>query len=157
MSQDTINIILAIIGVSSPLLLFAQFLLNKYFSRGKDKTEYSGELLKLANDATEALRKTREELNTLEDSHEQTLLEVREANEATIKSIRTEYDARHQRLKSRILDLENIQKVYKISFDLLTHPNVEVKNIQATAVDDVTASQKLKAIDLNPPSSESHS
>jgi hypothetical protein len=153
MPQETINIILAIL---TPLFLFAQFLLTKYFSRGKDTAEYSGELLKLANDATEALRKAREELNIMEDIHEKTLMQVREANEATIKSIRTEYDARHQRLKARILDLENVQRIYKISFDLLTHPNIEVKNITATSVDDTTASQKLRAVDLNPPSSESH-
>ena len=145
MTQEQINIALAILIPTIPLI---QYLLTKYFSRGKDKTEYSRELLKLANDATEALRRTREELITSEDEHENTLTAVRNANEATIQSIRTEYDARHMRLKARILDLENVQKIYKISFDLLTHPNVEVKNISAKAMDDVTASQKMKAISL---------
>jgi len=136
MSQETINILLA---TMTPLLLFVQFLLNKYFSRRKDKTEYSTELLKLANDATEALHKSREEQIATEEINEQTINAIRYEHETAIKSIRTEYDARHSRLKSRILDLENIQKIYKITFDLLTHPNVEIKNMSATAVDNPTA------------------
>lgn len=36
--------------------------------------------------------------------------------------------------------------MYTIKFDLITHPNVEIRNVEATKRDDVSASQKLRAI-----------
>lgn len=143
MSQEKLNVILVILPIAIP---FIQFLLSKYFSRKKDTTEYSSDLLKIANDATEALRKSREDQIKSEDAYEKTIDTIRQEHAAALASIRNEYDARHERLKARITELEKVQKIYAIQFDLVTHPNLEVRNVSARAMDDVTASQKMKAI-----------
>lgn len=143
MSQESINIILALLPFIMPVI---SFMLQKYFSKNKDTVEYSSDLLKIANDATEALRKAREELNATQESHEHTVDTIRLEHKAAMDSLRTEYDSRHLRLKSRIEELEKVQKIYAIQFDLVTHPNVEIRNIQARAMDEMTESQKLKAI-----------
>lgn len=143
MTQEQINVILVILPIAIP---FLQFLLNKYFSKSKDTVEYSSDLLKIANEATETLRKDREERTKSEEAYEKTIASIRKEHDAAVASIRQEYDSRHERLKSRILELERIQKVYAINFDLVTHPHVEIKNMQARAMDDVSASQKIKAI-----------
>lgn len=152
MTQEQINILLASMTVLMPIV---QFLLGKFFSKGKDTAEYSSELLKIANDATEALRKAREEQTTSEANYEKTINSIRAAHSADIASIRNEYDARHERLKSRITELEKVQKIYAIQFDLVTHPNLEVRNISARAMDDMSASQKLRAITPEQPKSDS--
>lgn len=148
MTQDQLNVILVILPIAIP---FIQFLLTKYFGRGKDRTEYSSDLLEIANSATEALRKAREDQTKSEESYEKTIDTIRQEHAAAMASIRNEYDARHERLKSRILELEKVQKIYAIQFDLVTHPNLEVRNISARAMDDVTASQKMKAISAKKP------
>jgi vacuolar-type H+-ATPase subunit I/STV1 len=143
MTQEQINVILVLLPITIP---FVQFLLTKYFSKPKDTAEYSSDLLKITNDATEALRKARDELNAVEEASEKTIAAIRREHEAAIASIRQEYDGRHERLKARILELERVQKVYAIQFDLVTHPNVEIRNMTARSMDDVSASQKIKAI-----------
>lgn len=143
MTQEQINVVLIILPIAIP---FIQFLLTKYFAKSKDTAEYSSDLLKITNDATEALRKDREERTKSEEAYEKTIASIRKEHDSALLSIRQEYDARHERLKSRIVELERVQKVYAISFDLLTHPNVEIRNMQARAMDDVSASQKIKAI-----------
>lgn len=143
MTQEQINVVLVILPIAIP---FIQFLLNKYFSKNKDTVEYSSDLLKIANEATETLRKDREERTKAEESYEKVIASIRKEHDAAVTSIRQEYDGRHERLKARIAELERVQKVYAISFDLLTHPNVEIRNMQARAMDDVSASQKMKAI-----------
>lgn len=143
MTQEQINVILVILPIAIP---FVQFLLTKYFSKSKDTAEYSSDLLKIANDAAEALRKARGEQIQSEEAYEKTINAIRQEHVAAIASMRNEYDARHERLKSRITELEKVQKIYAIQFDLVTHPNLEVRNISARAMDDLTASQKLKSI-----------
>lgn len=143
MTQERLNIILVILPIAIP---FIQFLLTKYFSKNKDTTEYSSDLLKIANDATDALRKSREDQIKSEDAYEKTIDTIRQEHAAALASIRNEYDARHERLKARITELEKVQKIYAVQFDLVTHPNLEIRNVSARAMDDVTASQKMKAI-----------
>jgi hypothetical protein len=143
MNQDQLNIILVILPIAIP---FIQFLLTKYFGKNKDATEYGSDLLQIANNATDALRKAREDLTKSEDAYEKTIDTIRQEHAAALASIRNEYDARHERLKSRIVELEKVQKIYAIQFDLVTHPNLEVRNVSARAMDDVTASQKMKTI-----------
>lgn len=148
MSQDTINIILGLLALLMPMV---SIILQKVLNQKKDKGDYSSDLLQIANDATDALRKAREEITATQDAYERTVDAMRKEHEAAITAIRTDYDGRHQRLKARIEELEKVQKIYAIQFDLVTHPNIEIRNIQARAMDDVTASQKLKAIQLPDP------
>ena len=143
MSQTTINLLLGLLVALMPVITIA---VQKLLSRNKDKGDYSSDLLQIANDATDALRKAREEITATQDTYEKTVDAMRNEHNATITAIRTDYDGRHQRLKTRIEELEKVQKIYAIQFDLVTHPNVEIRNIQARAMDDAAASQKMKAI-----------
>lgn len=143
MTQDQFTFWLALAALIVP---FARDILQKAFSKKKDTVEYSSDLLEIANQATEALRKAREEQTKSEEQYEKTISVIRQEHTAAIASIRNEYDARHERLKNRITELEKVQKIYAIQFDLVTHPNLEVRNISARAMDDVNASQKMRAI-----------
>lgn len=143
MTQEQLNIVLAIWAVAAPIITI---LVQKYFSKNKDSADYGSDLLEMLNQATEALKKSREETNHLEDSYEKTISTIRQEHTASMASIRSEYDGRINRLKSRVLELESVQKIYEIKFDLVTHPNVEVKNVSAKAMDDLSASQKIRAI-----------
>ena len=143
MTQEQINLLLAGLTILMPVF---NYLLQKYFARNKDTVEYSSDLLKVANDAADALRKTREDMTKSEENYEKTIQSMQQAHEASIQAIRSEYDGRHERLKARIADLERVTKIYAIQFDLVTAPNVEIRNIQARAMDDLSASQKLKTI-----------
>lgn len=143
MTQEQINVLLGAMTIAVP---FLQFLLGKYFNQKKDSAEYGQDLLQIANDATDQLRKAREELSSTEDRYESVIKSLRDEYEAVIKSIRAEGDARHESLKNRIAELERVTKMYTIKFDLITHPNVEIKNVEAKPRDDVSASQKLRAI-----------
>lgn len=146
MTQEQINLLLAAMTVLSPVLMK---LLDKFFSQKKENTEYSSDLLEITNQATEALRKAREEKTATEEAYEKTITAIRQEHKAAMESMRSEYDGRIDRLKGRVTELEKVQKIYAIQFDLVTHPNVEVRNISARAMDDVTASQKLKAITID--------
>lgn len=128
MPQEHINLLLALFTVSIP---FVQFLLNKFFGRKMDSAQYSDHLFKLATEATEQLRKARDEINSMEEQYDK-----------TIELIRIEHNTRIDRLKNRVAELETITRVYKVTFDLVTHPNVEIKNPNVEAMDDVSASQK---------------
>ena len=150
MTQEYTNVMLAVLAIIMPAITL---LLQRIVSRRKDTADYSSDLLKIANDAAEALRKAREELTLTQDTNDQTIDTIRAEHEAAMKSLRAEYDGRHGRLKARIEELEKVQKIYAIQFDLVTHPNVEIRNMTARAMDDVTASQKMKAIQ-QPPTDE---
>jgi hypothetical protein len=143
MSQEQINVLLAALTITVPIV---QFLLNKFFSHKKDNAEYGQDLLQIANDATEQLRKTRDDLTKTEDRYEEVIKSIRSEYQAVIKTMTIEADARHEGLKSRIAELERVTKMYTIKFDLITHPNVEIRNVEAKPRDDVSASQKLRAI-----------
>lgn len=143
MTQEQLNVLLAVWAVAAPIITI---LVQKYFSKDKDTADYGADLLEMLNQATEALKKAREEKTTQEEQYERTLTTIRQEHTAAIASIRSEYDGRHERLKSRISELENLQRIYEIRFDLVTHPNLEVRNVNAKAKDDLTDSQKLKAI-----------
>lgn len=143
MSQEKLNVILVILPIAIP---FVQFLLQKFFSRKKDSTEYGSDLLELLNSATDALRKSREENTTLEVGYEKTITTVRQEHKAAMDSMRSEYDGRIGRLRNRVEELEKVQRIYEIQFNLITHPNVEIRDVRAKAMDDVTASQKMKTI-----------
>jgi len=149
-TQEYTNVMLAVLAIIMPAITL---LLQRIVSRRKDTADYSSDLLKIANDAAEALRKAREELTLTQDTNDQTIDTIRAEHEAAMKSLRAEYDGRHGRLKARIEELEKVQKIYAIQFDLVTHPNVEIRNMTARAMDDVTASQKMKAIQ-QPPTDE---
>lgn len=142
MPQETTNMLLAVLAIVMPALTL---FLQKLLSRRKDVADYSSDLLQIANDAAEALRKAREELTATQESYEHTIDAIRLEHEASMRSMRAEYDGRHSRLKARIEELEKVQKIYAIQFDLVTHPNVEIKNIQARALEDLTESQKVRA------------
>lgn len=142
MTSEQLNVVLAVWAFASPIVTL---LLQKYFSRNKDSTEYSSDLLEIANASTEALKKARGEVTELEEQHEKTLSSIRDEHTAAFASMRSEYDGRINRLKSRVAELEQVQKIYRITFDLLTHPNVRVENMQARAVDNLTDTGKLKA------------
>lgn len=146
MSQEQINFILAItslLGVFSPIL--TRFL-DKLFSKGKDKLDYSGDMLDLLNRTTDALKQAREDLRKSEAEYEKTVEAMRTSHDASLDALRQELSARINRQKARIEDLENVKRVYTIQFDLVTHPNIEVMNVKARAMDDVSASQKVQAI-----------
>lgn len=146
MTQEQINLVLAItalLGVFSPMIM--KFL-DKAFSRGKDKVEYSSDLLELVNSTTEALRKSREDLSKSQEEYDKTVEAMRQGHDASLEAIRVELNGRINRQKARIEDLENIRRVYTITFDLVTHPNAEIRNMQVKPMDDVSASQKMKAI-----------
>jgi hypothetical protein len=150
-NQEYTNVMLAVLAIVMPAITL---LLQRIVSRRKDTAEYSSDLLKIANDAAEALRKAREELTLTQDTNDKTIDTIRAEHEAAMKSLRAEYDGRHGRLKARIEELEKVQKIYAIQFDLVTHPNVEIRNMTARAMDDVTASQKIKAIQQATPTDE---
>lgn len=143
MTQDQINVILVILPITIP---FIQFLLNKYFGRGKDKAEYSSDLLQIANDATEQLRKAREDVVETEERYQGVIDSIRKESEASLHSMREESAAKIKGLEGRIQDLERVTKLYNIRFDLITHPNIEIRNVEVKPMDDLSASQKLKAI-----------
>lgn len=146
MSQEQINLVLAItslLGVFSPIIMR---LLEKYFSKNKDKLDYSGDLLDLVNRTTDALKKAKDDLQTSEEAYEKTIEAMRTSHDSSLEALRQELSARINRQKARIEDLENIKRVYSIQFDLVTHPSVEVRNLKAKALDDVSASQKVQAI-----------
>jgi vacuolar-type H+-ATPase subunit I/STV1 len=143
MTQEQLNVLLAVWAVAAPIITLV---VQKYFSKNRDNADYGSDLLNMLNQATESLKKSREEKTATEEQYEKTLTAVRQEHSAAIASVRSEYDGRIDRLKSRVLELENVQRIYEIKFDLVTHPNVEVKNVSAKAMDDVTASQKMKAI-----------
>ncbi len=144
MTQEQINILLAFMTVVGMPIL--SFLIPKWLNRHKDKSDYSGDLLELANRATEALKKAREDLTASEAEYEKTIDVQREAHTAALEAVRVELNARINRQKARIEELEQVTKIYKVSFDLVTHPNIEIKNPEVRALDDVTASQKIRAI-----------
>lgn len=147
MEQEQINALLAFLAVFVPVITtFGKTFLDKHYSSKKDSVEYGEDLLKLANDATAELRKAREDLNSTEDRYEEVIKTMRDEYEGIIKSIRVEADARHESLKKRIAELERVTRMYTVSFDLVTHPNIEVKNIRAERVDDPKSSQRIKAI-----------
>lgn len=143
MTQEQVNVLLAVWSVAAPIVALV---IQKLFSRKKDNADYGSDLLEITNKATEALRQAREEQTVSEQAYERTISTIRQEHAAAIASMRSEYDARHERLKNRITELEKVQKIYAIQFDLVTHPNIEVRNVSARAMDDVSASQKMKAI-----------
>lgn len=143
MTQEQINLLLATLALAIP---FIQFLLTKYFGKNKDRIEYSSDLLEIANKATEALKKTREDLISSEAEYEKTVDAMQKGHTAALDALRAELTARINRQKARIEDLERVTKIYTITFDLVTHPNLEIKNSQVKAMDDTSASQKMKAI-----------
>ncbi len=143
MTQDQINVILVILPIAIP---FFQFLLGKYFTKNKDTADYSRQILEIANQATEDLKKTRDDLTKSEQEYELTIEKIREGNSASLEAIRSELNARINRQKARIEELERVTKVYTINFDLVTHPNLEIRNPKVQAMDDTTASQKMSAI-----------
>ena len=146
MTQEQINIVLVILPFLSPILMF---LIQKYFSKGRDNAEYGSDLVDLVNKTTDALKKAKEDLLQSEKEYENTTDAMRASHDAALEALRIDLNARINRQKARIEELETIKRVYTISFDLVTHPNVELKNPQVTAMDDVHASQKMRAVTEN--------
>ena len=143
MTQEQINILLVALGVLSPLI---KDLLQKFFSKHKDTADYAKQILDIANRATEDLKKTREDLAKSNQQYEETIERIREGNSAGLEAVRTELSARINRQKARIEELEKVTKIYTITFDLVTHPNLEIRNPTVQAMDDTMASQKVSAI-----------
>ena len=150
MSQEQINAVLAIAALLGLFMPLISKVVDKVFARGKDKVEFSGDLLELYNKTTEALRKTREDLTKSEEQYDETVDALREGHNASLEALRVELNGRINRQKSRIEELENVRRVYTINFDLVTHPNAEIKNMSVKPMDDVSASQKIRAIVVEP-------
>lgn len=146
MSQEQINGLLAIVSLLGLFMPLISKVVDKILARGKDKVEFSGDLLDLYNKTTEALRKTREDLTKSEDEYDKTVDAMRTGHDAQLEALRIELNGRINRQKARIEELENIRRVYTINFDLVTHPNAEIKNMSVKPMDDVSASQKIKAV-----------
>ena len=150
MSQEQINALLAIVSLLGLFMPLINKVADKVLARGKDKVEFSGDLLELYNKTTEALRKTREDLSKSETEYDKTVDAMREGHNASLEALRVELNGRINRQKARIEELENVRRVYTINFDLVTHPNAEVKNMSVKPMDDVSASQKIKAVVIEP-------
>lgn len=146
MEQEQVNLILAVTSLLALFMPLISKLMDKVLARGKDKVEFSGDLLELYNKTTEALRKTREDLTNSENEYDKTVEAMRTNHDAALEALRIELNGRINRQKARIEELENIRRVYTITFDLVTHPNAEVKNMNVKPMDDVSASQKIKAV-----------
>lgn len=146
MEQEQVNLILAVTSLLALFMPLISKAMDKMFTRGKDKVEFSGDLLELYNKTTDALKKTREDLTKSEDEYDKTVEAMRTNHDAALEALRIELNGRINRQKARIEELENIRRVYTITFDLVTHPNAEVKNMNVKPMDDVSASQKIKAV-----------
>src|SRR5687768_15135241 len=127
MEQEQVNLILAVTSLLALFMPLISKLMDKVLARGKDKVEFSGDLLELYNKTTEALRKTREDLTNSENEYDKTVEAMRTNHDAALEALRIELNGRINRQKARIEELENIRRVYTITFDLVTHPNAEVK------------------------------
>src|SRR5688572_3598311 len=149
MEQEQVNLILAVASLLALFMPLISKAMDKMFSRGKDKVEFSGDLLELYNKTTEALRKTREDLTKSEEQYDETVDAMRTGHDTALEALRVELNGRINRQKARIEELENIRRVYTISFDFITHPNAEIKNANVKPMDDVSASQKIKAITID--------
>jgi ribonuclease BN (tRNA processing enzyme) len=146
MTQEQLNTLLAITSFTALLMPLVSRVLDKFFSKGKDKVEYSSDLLDVMNKTTDALKKAKDDLITSEKEYEKTIEAMRTSHDAALEALRVELNARINRQKTRIEELETIKRVYTITFDLVTHPNVELRNPQVKAMDDVSASQKMQTI-----------
>jgi ribonuclease BN (tRNA processing enzyme) len=146
MTQEQLNTLLAITSFTALLMPLVSRVLDKFFSKGKDKVEYSSDLLDVMNKTTDALKKAKDDLITSEKEYEKTIEAMRTSHDAALEALRVELNARINRQKTRIEELETIKRVYTITFDLVTHPNVELRNPQVKAMDDVSASQKVQTI-----------
>lgn len=141
MSQEQINIFLAVIGIlgSSGTLLY---IIQQFFQRRKNKIDYGDNLLDVTNKMSEQLKKAREDLFALQNE-----LQVSEvAHSKDTELMEKQWHERQERLKSRISDLEKSINKYDISFTLTTHPFVNITDLKVVGKEDVLASQKMRAI-----------
>ena len=139
MDQDRLNTLLAVLTVVMPVLII---LINQFLQRRKNKIEYGDDLLEVTNKTVASLKQARLDLTALET-------ELRTSDKehvAEIAALEKTWKERQDRMKARILELEKVIVKYDVSFTLVTHPSVQVTNLQVIGKENVAESQKIKAI-----------
>ena len=139
MDQDSLNKILATLTVVMPLVIL---LINQFLQRRKNKIEYGDDLLEVTNKTVASLKQARLDLTALET-------ELRTSDKehvAEIAALEKAWKERQDRMKARILELEKVIVKYDVSFTLVTHPNVQVTNLQVVGKENVAESQKMRAV-----------
>lgn len=139
MEQWQINLLL---GLASPVSAILALVLQKYFSRKKDSAEFGNEILELANNTAKSLKDARDELEAMDKE----IKNIQNDHEKEISDLREEQNKRIDRMKQRIHDLEKVIVRYEISFTLQTHPTVQINDLKVTGKEDLTESQRLRAI-----------
>lgn len=139
MDQGLINLLL---GLAIPVTSILTLILEKYFNRKKSGAEYGNEILELANKTALSLKQAREELESMTKE----VQSIQDDHEKEIELLRGEQKARIDRMKVRILDLEKVVTTYEISFTLQTRPHVQINDLKVTGREDVSESQRLRAI-----------
>lgn len=128
-----------IVAIVAPALTL---ILQQVFARRKNKADYGDNLLDVVNKTSESLKKAREEIAQMDN----TLRQLDTTHEQEITDLQHQHKRERDRLRQRLTELEKVLVRYDISFTLTTHPEVRVENLKVIGKEDVSASQKLKAI-----------
>lgn len=139
MDQGLINLLL---GLAIPVTSILTLILEKYFTRKKNNADYGSEVLELANKTAKSLKEAREELEEVNGQIER--MEV--DHEREIDELRADHKRKMDVLKARVHELERTITRYDISFTLQTHPHVQINDLKVVGKEDVTESQKMRAI-----------
>lgn len=142
MSQDQINVLLGFLA-GSPLVLY---IVQQFFMRRKNKIDYGDDLLETMNKTAASIKQAREDLTVLETERRVT----EKQHEEEVATLEKTWKERQDRMKTRILDLEKTIVKYDISFTLTTNPIVNVTDLKVVGREDVLASQKMRAIKIDP-------
>lgn len=138
MSQEQINLALSVLA-SSPLVLY---IVQQFLQRRKNKVDFGDDLLDTMNKTVASLKTAREDLRALE----QELRTSDKEHAQEVELIEKAWRERQDGMRARIKELEKVIVKYEITFTLTTHPNVAVTDLKVVSKEDVTESQKLKAI-----------
>lgn len=139
MTQEQLNIALAILTVAMPLLLK---LVEQWYLKRKNKIDYSDDLVETMNKTAASLREARTEITSMEAE----LRSIDKQHAEEIEDLKTQHNGRIERLKNRISDLEKVFVKYSVSFTLITHPDVQVTDLKVVGKESVSESQKMKAV-----------
>ena len=139
MTQEQVNLILGILAFAGPILVLVT---RDWLRKRKNKLDYGDNLLDAMNKTTESLKAARSEIQTLDTQ----LNQQDKSHEQEINDLQHQHKRERERLRERITALERKWNEYDISFTLKTHPELIIENLKVSGKEDVSASQKLKAI-----------
>ena len=128
-----------ITAIAAPIVLLA---VQQFFLRRKNKLDYGDNLLEGMNKMSEQLKKARQEISEMDTQ----LRQLDQTHEQEIQDLQHQHKRERERLRNRLDILEKVLVRYSISFTLRTHPDIQIENLKVTGMEDVSDSQKLKAM-----------